>query len=454
MKKNILIIDDDPMVQTAIATFLTEVGYNVHTASTLAGARESVSVRSYEAVIIDQLLPDGSGIDLIRELRAISADMAIVVITGAADVPLAVKAMQEGADNFLPKPVSFDNLLFFLEKSLEVSSLRRISGSRKRLEKRSYFDFGVSPAMASVHELARLARDNDSPMLIMGETGVGKGVLARWIHENSRRSTGSFVEVNCSGLRGELLASELFGHCKGAFTSAVQDRQGLLDVAHGGTLFLDEIGDMDLGVQAQFLKVIEDKSYRRLGEVRMRTSDFRLMCATNKDLMEEASQGRFRKDLLYRIQVMPIVVPPLRERPEDLERLALHILASLNYSFGDLAPDIVALLKTYPWPGNVRELRNVLERAVMLSRGSALTAQLFTGTSGPSRTVLLEPVGRLDRTELDSIRAALRGMDGREMEMIKAALKRTSGNVVKAANELGISRATLYRKIKRIHPQG
>lgn len=386
MKQNILIIDDDPAVRSAVAAFLKEFGFDVHMASTLAGARESISTRSYEAVIIDQLLPDGSGIDLIRELRAISSDMAIVVITGAADVPLAVKAMQEGADNFLPKPVNFDGLLVFLRKSLEVRSLRRISGSRKRLEKQSYFDFGTSPAMASVQELARLAADNDSPVLLTGETGVGKGVLARWIHENSRRTGGAFVEVNCSGLRGELLVSELFGHSKGAFTSAVQDRQGLMDIADGGTLFLDEIGDMDLAVQAQFLKVIEEKSYRRLGEVRMRTSDFRLMCATNKDLLEEASQRRFRKDLLYRIQVMPIIVPPLRERSEDLERLALHILASLHYLFQDVAPDIISLLKAYPWPGNVRELRNVLERAVMLARGSALTTQFFASLRGPART--------------------------------------------------------------------
>jgi DNA-binding NtrC family response regulator len=438
MKQNILIIDDDPMVRSSIAAYLKEFGFNIHMVSTLAGARESISTRSYEAVIIDQLLPDGSGIDLIRELRAISADMAIVVITGAADVPLAVKAMQEGADNFLPKPVNFDGLLVFLRKSLEVRSLRRISGSRKRLEKQIYFDFGTSPAMASVQELARLAIDNESPVFITGETGVGKGVLARWIHENSRRKGGAFVEVNCSGLRGELLVSELFGHAKGAFTSAVQDRQGLLDVADGGTLFLDEIGDMDIAVQAQFLNVIEEKSYRRLGEVRMRTSDFRLMCATNKDLLEEAPQGRFRKDLLYRIQVMPIIVPPLRERSEDIERLALHILASLHYPFRDVAPDIVSLLKAYPWPGNVRELRNVLERAVMLARGSALTVQLFTSLYGPSRTTLLEPVG---------------GLDGMEMETIRAALKRTSGNVNKVAKELGVSRATIYRKIKRMHPQ-
>jgi transcriptional regulator with PAS, ATPase and Fis domain len=218
----------------------------------------------------------------------------------------------------------------------------------------------------------------------------------------------------------------------------VQDRQGLLDVADGGTLFLDEIGDMDLVVQAQFLKVIEEKSYRRLGEVKMRASDFRLISATNKDLAEEASQGRFRKDLLYRIQVMPIVIPPLRERSEDIERLALDVLAVLNYPFAGIASDIVALLKTYPWPGNVRELRNVLERAVILARGSVLTPELFAGLHGPLRTALLEPVDR---------------PNGREMEMIRTALKRTNGNVIKAANELGMSRATLYRKIKRMHPR-
>jgi len=437
MKQNILIVDDDPMVRSSIATFLKEFGFNVHMVSTLAEARESTSSRSYEAVIIDQRLPDGSGIDLIPELRAISADMAIVVITGAADIPLAVKAMQEGADNFLTKPVSFDGLLVFLRKSLEVRALRRISGGRKRLEKRSYFDFGVSPVMAAVQELARFATENDSPVLITGETGVGKGVLARWIHENSTRNPGTFVEVNCSGLRGELLASELFGHCKGAFTSAVQDRQGLMDIADGGTLFLDEIGDMDLAVQAQFLKVIEEKSYRRLGEVRMRTSDFRLMCATNKDLVEEASQGRFRKDLQYRIQVMPVVIPPLRERSLDIERLALHVLTSLRYPFGAVTTEIVSLLEAYSWPGNVRELRNVLERAVMLARGNALTTQHFVGLRGPSRTTLLEPMG---------------GLHGIERETIKAALKRTNGNVNKAAKELGISRATIYRKIKRMHP--
>lgn len=438
MKQNILVIDDDPLVQAAIATFLTEVGFAVHTAPTLAAARRSITERSYEAAIIDQLLPDGSGIDLIRDLRANSPDMAIVVITGAADIPLAVRAMQEGADNFLPKPLSFDSLLVFLKKSLEVRTLRRISRSRKRLEKPHYFDFGVSSLMSAVQNMAKLAGNSDSPVIIMGETGVGKGVLARWIHENSSRSTGAFVEVNCSGLRGELLASELFGHTKGAFTSAVQDKQGLLDIADGGTLFLDEIGDMDISVQAQFLKVIEEKTYRRLGEVRTRTSDFRLICATNRNIVEDAEQnGKFRKDLLYRINVMPIVIPPLRERTEDIERISIHILKGLNYPIDRIPPDILSLFKTYSWPGNVRELRNMLERAVILSRGNVLTPELFDNLHipGPSRTTLAEPVG---------------GLELIERETIKSALKRARGNVVQAARELGISRATIYRRMKRM----
>jgi DNA-binding NtrC family response regulator len=438
MKQRILIIDDDPLVRDAIGAHLTEVGFSVHTASTLAEARKAVTTQSFEAVIIDQLLPDGSGIDLVRELRAISPDMAIVVITGAADVPLAVAAMQEGADTFLPKPIRFDGLLVFLRKSLEVRSLRRISGSHRRLEKRSAFIFGKSPEMDTVEELARLAVENESPVLITGETGVGKGMLARWIHENSKRGAGSFVEVNCSGLRGELLSSELFGHCKGAFTSAVQDRQGLLDVADGGTLFLDEIGDMDGTVQAQFLKVIEEKSYRRLGEVRVRRSDFRLICATNKDLLHEASRGGFRKDLLYRIQVMPITIPPLRDRPEDIAQLALHLLDALNYSFQGLDGDVISLLRSYAWPGNVRELRNVLERALMLARGSALTSRFLPNLRASGPTALAEP----------SL-----GLNGLEMASIRAALQRSKGDVNKAAKELGISRATIYRKLKRMDPQ-
>jgi transcriptional regulator with PAS, ATPase and Fis domain len=272
-------------------------------------------------------------------------------------------------------------------------------------------------------------------VLITGETGVGKGILAQWIHANSPRNNGVFVDVNCSCLRGELLASELFGHVKGAFTSAVQDRQGLLDIADHGTLFLDEIGDMDAVIQAQFLKVVEEKSYRRLGETRTRRSDFRLVCATNKDLVKEAAAGTFRKDLFYRVQVVPLRIPALRQRPEDIPGLVTNILASLNYPYPDVSPDVMALLKPYPWPGNMRELKNVLEYAVLRAKGSELRPEHIPSLSEQGAEGDSGPAGKLDQVVDDSIRTAL---------------IRYEGDVNKVAQALGISRATIYRKIKRL----
>src|SRR5574341_411419 len=438
MSQSILVIDDEPTVRSLFIEFLAGAGFEVHAVSTLGTGRDALSSRSFDAVIIDQTLPDGRGTDLIRELRAGSPEMAIVVMSGAGDIPLAVEAMRRGADTFLTKPVDLDELIVFLQKSLELRSLRKLSRAHQRLEQKSKPDFGTSGAMRRVMEFAGLASGNGAPVLITGETGSGKGVLARWIHENSARNAGSFVEVNCSSLRGELLASELFGHSRGAFTSAVQDRQGLLDVADGGTLFLDEIGDMDLAVQAQFLKVIEEKSYHRLGEVKTRNSDFRLICATNKDLAEEAAHGRFRKDLMFRVQVLLVHVPALRERREDIPGLARHVLAGLNYRYRDLSPDVFSILQSYSWPGNVRELRNILERAVLLATGDMLSPAHFSCLQRTDAVTAHEPSGELDRLEMDSIRAAL---------------KRLDGDVNRAAEELGISRATIYRKLKKAKSQ-
>jgi DNA-binding NtrC family response regulator len=399
----------------------------------LAAARETISLNVFDGAIIDQNLPDGKGVDLIGELRATQPDIAIVIITGMADFPLAVEAMRRGADNFLIKPVNLEDLEAFLRKSMEVGSLRRKVRSREILEKKKPPEFGKSPAAASVMDLAHMAATNDSPVLISGETGVGKGVLAQWIHANSSRNAGVFVDVNCSCLRGELLASELFGHTKGAFTSAAQDRQGLLDIADHGTLFLDEIGDMDIAIQAQFLKVVEEKSYRRLGETRTRRSDFRLICATNKDLVKESASGRFRKDLLFRIQVLPIRIPPLRERPSDIPGLIANILTSLNYRESRAAPDVTAFLGAYSWPGNIRELKNVIEYAGLRARGGPLLIEHFTSlTQMPEDAT--DGSGELDQMVEDSIRTAL---------------IRYEGDVTKAARSLGISRATVYRKLKK-----
>ncbi|MEK6745082.1 MAG: sigma-54 dependent transcriptional regulator [Nitrospirota bacterium] len=433
MKHDILIIDDEQSVLSLFTKFLTGLNYAVTTAPSLAAARERLARTDFQAVIIDQYLPDGKGVELINDVRSANPTAAIVMITGQADIPLAVEAMQKGADNFLTKPVQLKELAVFLEKSLEVVSLRRLAQTSDLLKKKGPFFFGTSAAMGKALEIAQVAVENDGPVLITGETGVGKGVLARWIHESSNRRKGAFVEVSCPSFRGELLRSELYGHAKGSFTSAVQDQPGLLEAADGGTLFLDEIGDMDLSIQAQFLKVIEDRTYRRLGDTRVRKSDFRLICATNRDLQAEVEAGRFRKDLLFRLQVLPIHIPPLRERRDDIPPLVHHFLAACDYQYRDIAHGIMEFLSSYSWPGNIRELRYLIERAVLLARGKELTAQHFTGLWDTAQADQAASQGTIDVMESDAI---------------QNALKQCGGNVVKAAKLLGMSQATLYRRLK------
>jgi transcriptional regulator with PAS, ATPase and Fis domain len=289
--------------------------------------------------------------------------------------------------------------------------------------------------MKKVMNLASLAAKTDAPILLMGETGAGKGVLAKWLHDNGSRSSSPFVEVNCSNLRGDLLASELFGHAKGAFTTAVQERQGLVEVADGGTLFLDEISDMDIGVQAQFLKVVEDRQYRRLGEVKVRRSDFRIVCATNRDLLEETRNGLFRKDLYFRINVLSIVIPSLHERPEDIDGLTHSILENLGMANPTISPEIMELLHGYSWPGNIRELRNVLERAILLARGQRLAPEHFSSLTSSQRLV---NHGR-----------GLKALEDNAYDHIQAVMERFGGDTKSVAHALNISRATLYRKLKK-----
>ncbi|MBM4146408.1 MAG: sigma-54-dependent Fis family transcriptional regulator [Nitrospira sp.] len=293
MKPGILVVDDEPSICSLFSKYLTNAGYSVKEASCLKEAKEAIKSIQFNAVMLFMMLPDGNGIDWIKDLREASPDVAIIVITGGGDIPVAVEAIRRGADNFLTKPVNLADLDIFLRKSLELQRLRRKDITNQRLQKKTMFYFGGSESIKKVKELALMASVHNLPVLIQGETGTGKSLLARWIHEQSLCSSAAFVELSCSSLKGDMLASQLFGHVRGAFTSAIQNKEGLIEVADGGTLFLDEIGDMDLATQAQFLKVIEEKQYRRLGEVKVRRSDFRLICATNKILREETRQNRF-----------------------------------------------------------------------------------------------------------------------------------------------------------------
>jgi transcriptional regulator with PAS, ATPase and Fis domain len=273
--------------------------------------------------------------------------------------------------------------------------------------------------------------------LITGETGTGKGMLAKWIHRNSERAGYELVEVNCSALQGDLLARELFGNVRGAFTSADKDRKGLLDVADRGTLFLDELGDMGLSLQAQFLKVLEEKSYRRLGDVKLLKSDFRLICATNRDLDEMVREGSFRQDLVYRVNLMSIHLPPLRERAEDIPGLAAHLLATLDAACRELSPEVLALLTGYDWLGNIRELRNVLERALLLARGGKLEPRHFLGLGKGAHP---------PKPQLASGVNVHQAVDAHVLAVVNSL----GGDVDAAASQLGISRATIYRKLKKL----
>lgn len=432
---SILLVDDEPVIRSTFSKYLIKAGFDVRSASSLTEARRALAAERLDALLLDLSLPDGSGMDWISEVREIQPEIPIVVISGVGDIPSAVEAMRRGADHFLTKPVNLGDLEIFLNKSLELGTLRRKNLAHRRLAKSMDLFLGESHGINEILPMLKLAAANESIVLLHGETGTGKGVFARWIYQNGKRAGNPFVEVNCSSLRGELLSNELFGHIRGAFTSAAETRQGLLDVADGGTLFLDEIGDMELSVQAQFLKVLDEKRFRRLGDVQEQRSEFRLICATNQNLLDEVHRGRFRKDLYFRINVIPIQVPPLRTRLEDLPGLTRHLLSTLGAAHVEVSPEAMRMLREYPWPGNIRELKNVLERAVLLTmEGTELLPHHLPG---------------LDAQKLvPSSAGDVSGGEKLGHERISMVMREFKGDTKKAAAALGISRATLYRRLK------
>ena len=436
MKPKILLIEDNEGTRFGFVRYFSKEGYLVSEAANLAEAVAATAAERFDAIILDINLPDGNGLDFIDSIRTSDLTIPIIVITGAGDVPLAVNAMSRGADNFLTKPVDNAALAVYLRRTLEVGDLKKRQLARQRLEPKKDIFFGQTPAMQEVQNIARIAATCDNPVLIIGETGTGKGMLAKWIHHYGKRTQKEFVEVNCSGLRGELLAREIFGNARGAFTSADQDRKGLLDIADRGTLFLDEIGDMGIDVQAQFLKVLEDKSYRRLGDVKLLRSDFRLLCATNQDIEDMVRKGRFRQDLFFRINLIIIHIPPLRERMKDLPGLVSYLLDGFGTSGKVITDDVMGILKDYDWPGNIRELKNVLERALLLSPRGAILRQSNFANLRVGRSAVNMP--------------APRTVQEIEQSHILTVLEQMNGDVDKTARALNLSRATLYRRLKSI----
>jgi len=443
-ERRLLIVDDEEGVRFPIREFFAAGGYEVVEAASVREALEVFRTTRPDVGILDYSLPDGDGLTLLSQLKELDPTVPVVILTAHGSIDLAVRAIKEGAEQFFTKPVELRGLEMIVKRLLENQRMRQVTAAGRTREARQAVDpfLGESPAIRRLAEQAQRVASSTVPVLILGETGTGKGVLARWLHENSPRADAAFVDLNCAGLSRDLLENELFGHQKGAFTGAVGTKQGLLETAHRGTLFLDEIGDVDLQVQGKLLKVIEELRFRRLGDVRDREVDTRLIAATHRDLAALVREERFREDLYYRIRAIPLHVPPLRERGRDVVILARHLVeriaADLARPGVSLSPGAERALESHPWPGNVRELRNALEHAVLLSGRSRLEAEdLREGLVGTTASRVSE-TGDQPRTLLEA-----------EKAHISRILEEEGWVVPQAAKVLGMSRTSLYERIKK-----
>jgi DNA-binding NtrC family response regulator len=448
-EKRVLIVDDDPLVVEGLTALLDMDGWTAAGVGTAREAYPRLEDFSPDVILLDVSLPDASGIDLLDQIKSHFESLPVIMISGAGDVTTVVDAMQKGAETFLQKPFGHESLMLamgqverMLASNREIEALRR-SGVRDSVEQ----FVGTSEEARKIDRLIDQVAPAPSPVLLEGESGSGKGLVARLIHQRSPRARGPMVDLNCAGLSRELLESELFGHEKGAFTGAGSMKPGLFEIASGGTVFLDEIGDMEPALQARLLKALEDKRFRRVGGVRDLQVDFRLIAATNKNLADEVSEGRFRRDLYYRLNVVRIEIPPLRKRMEDLPIIAEILTTQLSKEIGKRSPQIstraLQKLQSYSWPGNVRELRNVLERAMLVSSTTELRVEdllLESQSAAPSSDgARFGPVEEWEIKPLDDV------VNGYVEQAVNAA----GGNRRKAARLLGISPSTLYARLKQ-----
>jgi DNA-binding NtrC family response regulator len=440
-RNKVLVVDDESGVRFGIRDFLEQHGYEIDEAESCQDAQHIFRTSRPDIVIADYMLSDGTALDLLPRLKEIDSGIPLLVLTAHGSIDLAVRAIKEGAEQFLTKPLELPTLLVILQRLLQKQRNHHKQLASKSRQVRQAIDpfIGTSAAIRALREQAKKILSTESPVLILGETGTGKGVLARWLHENSPRAEEAFVDLNCAGLSRELLETELFGHEKGAFTSATASKQGLFEVAHRGTIFLDEVGDVDLQIQPKLLKVLEEKRFRRVGDVRDRQVDVRLIAATHQDMGQLVREKRFRDDLYFRISTIPLSFPALRERVEDIPTMAQYLLEKVSADLGrgelHLDENSIQALKAYSWPGNIRELRNVIERAVLLSDQKTITINdlHFDGHTQVGSPFL---DSRLTLLEL-------------EKQHIERVLLEEHGRVERAAKRLGIPRSSLYQKIKK-----
>lgn len=446
MPSTILIVDDEESIRLNLSRYFRVNGYNALTAEDGRGAIEICKSTPIDVVLLDLRLPDSSGIDILKQIKELSPSTAVIIITAYGDVETAVTAMKMKAENFVLKPVDLYSLRVIVDRCIEnyrnQAEIQYLKKKVLKLEGVGSIDSLRQPPEV-YHAIQLLAENPSTNVLILGETGTGKGMIARIIHDSSIRNTKAFVDINCAGLSGELLESELFGHEQGAFTDAKSRKRGLLEVADGGTIFLDEVGEMSLSVQAKLLKVLEQRSFRRVGGTQNIEIDVRLITATNSNLEKASKEGRFRQDLYYRLNVIPIVLPPLRERRSDILPLAKIFLDEFNKQFQKkirgFSSEAESMLMYYSWPGNIRELKNVIERAVLLSVDeSIIPADLPDNFRSRVYTAKASSNEKEDWA-IESI----------EKKHIETVLSACDNNHTKAAAMLNIHRTTLIKKIKK-----
>ena len=454
MSGTVLIVDDERTLARAVRAFLVESGYDAEVAPDAEQALGMLETLRPDVVFSDMRLPGMSGIELLRRIREFDPSIAVVIMTAYGTIEGAVEAVKLGAFDYLKKPVDLEELKLLADRAREHSQLQlELSYHRRRAASDVPFGavLGESPAMRAVLEQARqiATLDETPPVLVIGETGTGKGLVARTIHAGSSRASKPFIEVNCTALPATLMEAELFGHERGAFTDAKESRMGLFEAAEGGFLFLDEVGDVEPSLQGKLLKAVEERTVRRVGGIRDRKIDVRILAATNRDLERESQRERFRRDLYFRLAVILLRLPPLRERGEDVLTLAQHFLRRFSAKYGKQAerldPRARDLLQSYPWPGNVRELSHVIERAVLWSKGPMLDVEHLALEVPPDQAESATEAGAVPPTS----RPAGMELEHWERSLIEQALRESDGNQTRAAQRLGISRDTLRYRLKK-----
>jgi two-component system response regulator PilR (NtrC family) len=449
---SILIIDDEEILQDVLTSLLRNDGYSTLNATTAQAGLDLLAKEEVDLVLLDLMLPDMSGIEVLKRIRAEDPDQVVVVITAFSSIESAIEAMREGAFHYIPKPFKNEEVLLTIRHGLER---RRLTSENRQLraELRQRFGFeniiGKSKPMQKVFELIKLAAPAKSNILVLGESGTGKELVSKAIHLHSRRADGPFVTVNSGSMPADLLESNLFGHVKGSFTGAVANKKGLFELAHGGSIFFDEIGNIPIDTQSKLLRVIQEKEFMRLGGIETLTADVRIIAATNVNLEQSVQKGEFREDLYYRLNVITIGLPPLKQRTEDIPMLARTFLGKFaeenEKRLDEIEPAAMEILMDYHWPGNVRELENVIERAVVLSSGKTLSVDLLPPAvrepSGQPTPIALMPTNGISFKE---------AVAAYERQLIVRALQNADGVQKRAAQILKVKPTTLHEMMKRL----